>query len=175
VRTATVEDVPQLYWTAAAWGAAIALSKENPELVADQPLVEALMDRALALNESYDFGAIHGFLITYEMARQGARGDPADRSRAHFDRVVSLTNGQSASPFLSFAEAVCIPRQDRREFEAMLRRALAVDPDARPEWRLENLIMQRRARWLLARVDDLFLGELPAAPRDSSLERSLPR
>ena len=28
---------------------------------------------------------------------------------------------------------------------------------ARPEWRLENLLMQRRARWLLARVDELFV------------------
>jgi hypothetical protein len=45
----------------------------------------------------------------------------------------------------------------------MLRRALAVDPDARPEWRLANLVMQRRARWLLAREDDLFLEPIAAA------------
>jgi predicted anti-sigma-YlaC factor YlaD len=159
VRVARVEDVPLLYWTAASWGAAISLSKEMPELVADQPLVEALIDRALELDESFDAGAIHGFLITYEMARQGAPGDPAQRSRTHFERAVSLSNGQSASPFISFAEAVCVPRQDRREFESVLRRALAIDPNARPEWRLENLIMQRRARWLLARADQLFLGD----------------
>ena len=143
-----VEDVPQLYWTAASWGAAISLSKDNPDVVADLPLVEALIDRALALDESWGDGSIHGFLITYEMARQGARGDPVERSRAHFDRVVALTGGQLVSPYISFAEAVCIPRQDRRGFEAMLQRALAVDPNARPEWRLENLIMQQRARWL---------------------------
>ena len=39
----------------------------------------------------------------------------------------------------------------------LLDRALAIDPDAKPEWRLENLVMQRRARWLLAREDELFL------------------
>jgi len=159
VHAAAVEDVPMLYWTAAAWGAAISLSKEMPELVADQTLVEALIDRALELDEAFEAGAIHGFLITYEMARQGARGDPAERARAHFDRVIALTDGKLASPFISFAEAVCVPRQDRREFDAMLQRALAVDPDAKPEWRLENLIMQRRARWLLTRVDQLFLEE----------------
>ena len=37
--------------------------------------------------------------------------------------------------------------------EALLKRALAVDPDARPEWRLSNLVSQRRARWLLGRED----------------------
>ena len=35
--------------------------------------------------------------------------------------------------------------------------ALAVDPDKRLEWRLSNLIMQRRARWLLSREEELFL------------------
>ena len=35
-----------------------------------------------------------------------------------------------------------------------------VDPDVRPEWRLVNLVMQRRARWLLSRIDDLFLPPL---------------
>jgi predicted anti-sigma-YlaC factor YlaD len=160
MREATAADVPLLYWTAAAWGSAIALSKENPELIADQPLVEALIDRALELDERFDAGAIHGFLISYEMARQGARGDPAVRARAHFERAVSLSDGKMASPYVSFAEAVCVQRQDRREFESMLQRALAVNPDDRPEWRLANLIMQRRARWLLARVDQLFLEEI---------------
>jgi predicted anti-sigma-YlaC factor YlaD len=46
--------------------------------------------------------------------------------------------------------------QDRAEFERLLKRALEIDPDARPEWRLANLVMQRRARWLLARTDSLF-------------------
>jgi predicted anti-sigma-YlaC factor YlaD len=51
---------------------------------------------------------------------------------------------------------VSVPNQDRAEFRALVARALSVDPDARPEWRLQNLVMQRRARWLRAREDDLF-------------------
>ena len=160
-RTATAADVPLLYWTAAAWGAAIALSKDNPDIVADQGLVEALIDRALELDERFDDGAIHGFLISYELARQGARGDPNERARVHFDRAVSLTGGQLAGPYVSLAEGVSVSRQDRREFETLLHRALAIDPDARPEWRLANLVVQRRARWLLARVDELFLDGSP--------------
>ena len=158
VRAAGVDDVPLLYWTAAAWGAAIALSKDNAELIADLPIVEALIDRALELNERFDHGAIHGFLITYEMARQGAAGDPATRARKHFDRAMELCEGGQTSPLVSLAEAVAVARQDRTEFEALLRRALALDADARPEWRLLNLAMQRRARWLLGRADELFLS-----------------
>ena len=159
VRTATAEDVPFLYWTAAAWGAAIAVSKEDPEAVADQPLVEALIDRALALDEAFDGGAIHGFLISYELARVSGTGDPVQRARAHFDRAVALSGGHLASPYVALAEGVSVSRQDRREFEALLGQALAVDPNARPEWRLANVVMQRRARWLLGRADQLFLDE----------------
>ena len=164
VRSAAPRDVPLMYWTAAAWGAAIALSKNNPEMIADLPVVEALIDRSLELDEAFDAGAIHGFLITYELARQGSAGSPEQRARAHFARAVELSNGQLASPYLSLAEGVSVQRQDRREFDSLLARALAIDPDARPEWRLTNIIMQRRARWLQSKADDLILEPPPERP-----------
>lgn len=162
VGSMTAKDVPLLYWTAAAWGSTISLSKDNPDLIGDQPQVEALIDRALALEEGFDHGAIHSFLIAYEMSRPGGTGDAAARSRQHFERALQLSGGQQAGPLVSYAEAVCIQKQDRQEFEALLKRALAIDPDAKPELRLVNLVMQRRAKWLLGRTDDLFLR--PAAP-----------
>lgn len=154
-------DVPLLYWTAASWGAAIAVSKDNPDLVAEQPMVEALIDRSLQLNPDFDHGAIHGFLISYEPARQGVKGDFANRSREHFERQVELTGGQLASPYVALAETVSISKQDRAEFEKLLKEALAIDADRKPEWRLNNTIMQRRAQWLLSREDELFLDAAP--------------
>src|SRR4030095_2331760 len=44
VEKASHVDVPLLYWTAASWGAAIAISKDDPELIADLPAVAALLD-----------------------------------------------------------------------------------------------------------------------------------
>jgi predicted anti-sigma-YlaC factor YlaD len=158
VREATKKDVPLMYWTAAAWGAAISLSKDNPELIGDQPIVEALIDRALELNEKFGSGSIHTFLIAYESARNGAPGDFAIRSRKHFDRAMELSGRLQAAPLVSFVETVSIQKQNRKEFEDLLGQAVAIDADANPEFRLVNLVMQRRARWLLSRVDDLFLG-----------------
>jgi predicted anti-sigma-YlaC factor YlaD len=155
------DDVPLMYWTAAAWGLAISQSKDQPELVADLPIVEALVDRALQLDETFEGGAIHAFLISYEPNRPGASGDPYQRARRHFDRAVEISGGNSASPFVAFAEQISVATQNRAEFESLLNRAQAVDVDARPEWRLANIIAQRRARWLLGRVDDLFLSENP--------------
>jgi len=162
LRAARKGDVPLLYWTAVSWAAAIALSKDHPELVAEQPQVEALIDRAYELDPGYDHGVIEQFLISYESARQGAQGDFATRSKTHFERAVALTNGQLASPYVAYAETVTVQKQKQAEFESMLNRALSVDPDARPEWRLSNLIMQRRARWLLSREGELFLDTATA-------------
>ena len=158
VKAAKAEDVALLYWTAASWGMAITLSKNEPALIVDLPVVEALVDRALELNEAFDNGAIHSFLITYEPVRQGAAGDPLERARKHFDRAMILSNGHQAGPLVSLAETVSIAKQDRKEFQSLLNRALAVDVNAKPEYRLANLVMQRRARWLLSRIDELFLA-----------------
>jgi len=158
VRAAKREDVALLYWTAASWGMAITLSKNEPGLIVDQPVVEALIDRALELDESFDRGAIHSFLISYEPVRQGAAGDPLERARRHFDRAMELSAGSQAGPLVSMAESVSVAKQDRGEFRSLLEKALAVDVDAKPEYRLANLVMQRRARWLLERIDELFLA-----------------
>jgi len=151
------QDVPQIYWAAAPWAAAISLSKDNPDLIADLPVVQAMMDRALELNEGFGDGAIHSFLISYESSRGGASGDAAARSGEHFDRAVALSGGLMAGPYVSFAESVSVQKQDVKEFQSLLQTALAINPDAKPEWSLVNLVMQRRAKWLLSRTDELFL------------------
>jgi predicted anti-sigma-YlaC factor YlaD len=167
VTVTTVKDVPLLYWTGLSWAAAISLSKDNPDLIAELPLVEALMERALVLDEAFDYGAIHAYFITYEMSRPGGTGDPTARAREHFERALALSKGQQAGPMVSFAEAVCVQKQDLKQFESLLHQALAINPDLNPEWRLANLIMQRRAKWLLARTDQLFLRSGSAESKTS--------
>jgi len=158
LRAVSRRDVPLLYWTAAAWGSAISLSKDDPETVADQPLVEALIDRALELDEAFDSGAVHAFLVTYEPSRPGLGAtQSAERARKHLGRAVELSGGKLASPLVAFAETVSVSQQNKKEFQALLQQALAVDVNARTEWRLANLVSQRRARWLLGRADQLFV------------------
>ena len=67
-----------------------------------------------------------------------------------------MSHNAQASPFVSFAESVDVPLQDKVQFEAMLAQALAIDPDAVPRHRLANRVLQERARWLLAHKDSLF-------------------
>lgn len=147
-------DLPFLYWSAAALGLAISVSKHEPALLARLPEVEALLNRALAIDEAWNDGALHEFKITWAAAqRTGAR--EADLM-AHYERALELSQGKRASLYVSLAEAVTISKQDRDGFESLMEKALAVDPDADPRNRLMNVLAQRRARWLLDREDELF-------------------
>ena len=149
-------DVPLTYWTAAAWGAAIALGKDDAFLVAGLPSVRALAARALELDESWDRGALHVFAVSLVMSEPRPQAERIAAARGHLARALELSGGAQAAPYVSFAEAVCVPRGDRAEFDAMLTRALAIDPAAAPRARLANELFQRRARALRARVDQLF-------------------
>ena len=157
VQELDTEDVPLIYWTAAAWGKAISLSKDDPDLIVDLPQMEALIYRALELDEAFDYGAIHVFMIALESSRTGNTPEEQEKVHHHFQRAVELSQGVQAGPMVSMAENVSVATQDRKEFTYLLNQALAIDADAIPEWRLVNLVMQRRAAWLLSRIDDLFL------------------
>ena len=156
-------DVDLLYWSAVSWAAAVALGKDDPELVADLPIVSALIDRALAVDEGWDRGAIHGFLVTYTMARPDAPEDREAVASRHFERAVALSSGRAAGPHLAWAESVCIPREDRGCFDREIAAALAIDPAAEPSLRLANTVMQHRAAWLRDNVDRWILPPLDPA------------
>ena len=151
------KDVPLLYWTAAAWGAAISLDKTNPALSVDLPGVEALIRRALELDEKFGSGTIYDFMIVYEGGRPAAAGGSIDRARESLARAIELSGGRRAAPLVSFAETVDVAMQDRAEFKKLLDQALAINIDDAPDQRLSNIIAQRRARWLLGRMDRLFI------------------
>ncbi|MEZ5293500.1 MAG: TRAP transporter TatT component family protein [Vicinamibacterales bacterium] len=158
-------DVEELYWLGASWGSAIAVGVDQPDLVADFPVVRTLMERALQIDEAYADGAIHEVFITLDGMSPSMGGDAA-RARQHFERAVALSKGKSASAYVAMAASVAQPAQNKEEFEQLLEQALAIDPDDVPDIRLATLIAQKRARILQSREDELFSDAgAPAAPR----------
>ena len=151
-------EVPFMYWTGAAWAAALASSRDM-FMLPQIPQFEALILRALELDEAWDAGRLHTFMITYEMASPTRTGDKAGRARRHFDRAVELSHGRQAAPYVAYAENVLTVLKDRAGFEAALKRALAIDVNAEPGARLQNIIFQRRAKWLLDREKILFAAD----------------
>ncbi|MFQ6616425.1 MAG: TRAP transporter TatT component family protein [Fidelibacterota bacterium] len=150
------EDVPLLYWAAAAWANFISASLDDPSAIVDLPQVGGLLERALQLDESYDRGALHEMMVSYSAGRPDGTDAHMDTARWHFRRALELSQGGRASLFVAYAQAISVRNQDREEFLIMLDRALAVDVDANPRSRLANLLAQDRAMWLKGRVGVLF-------------------
>ena len=155
VARAKAADVPLLYWTAASWGAAIALGIDRPDLAIDLPTVRVLAERALALDEKWEKGTLHELFITLDSLPEELGGSRA-RAREHFDKAVALQSGLSPGPYVALATGVAVPAQDRAEFERLLKTALAIDPEKNPSSRLVTMVMQKRARVLLDRIDEQF-------------------
>jgi predicted anti-sigma-YlaC factor YlaD len=151
-------DVDELYWLAASWGSAIAIGTDQPDLIADFPVVRTLMERALAIDEDYAAGSLHEVLITLDGMSPSMGGDAA-RARKHFERAVELSKGKSASAYVAMAVSVAQPAGNKEEFTKLLEEALAVNPDDVPDTRLATLIAQKRARILQSRIDELFTEE----------------
>jgi len=157
-------DVPLLYWTAASLGLAISSSRGDPEMVGRLPIVEALVGRVVELDEAWSGGAVPEFLISLEGSRPGlSKAEMLQRMKEHFDRALELSKGARAGGYVFYAENACVAAQDAAGFRSNIAQALAVDTETKSENRLANLIAQRRARWLLAHIDDLFLEAAPAA------------
>ena len=153
---ATKKHVTLLYWTGAAWAAAFAVDVTDSELSIRQTAIEKMMRRALALDERWEKGSLHDFFISWEAGHASAGGSIA-KAREHYARAVELAAGTRVSPLVSLAESVSMTENNRQEFETLLNEALAFDVDKAPAQRLANVIGQRRARWLLGRIDDLFV------------------
>jgi predicted anti-sigma-YlaC factor YlaD len=148
------KDVPTMYWTGAAWALAISDGKDQMQLVGQLPAVGELMERALALDPDWDDGSLHEFFVSFDAAR-----DKTKEAKAHLDRAEALDGHHRLGVRVSYAEGVLAPKQDKAGFVKLLTEVLAFDvdqPAARKD-RLANVLAQRRAKWLLKHLDDLFV------------------
>jgi len=138
------------------WAGAMSLKVNDSDVSADQPIVEALVRRALELDEGWGLGSIHEFFISWESGRSSIGGS-FERAREHFEKAILSSKGRRAFPYLTYAESVSVAKQDKAQFTEMLEKALAIDVSRPDDQRLANLLAQKRARWQLGRLDELFI------------------
>lgn len=146
----SVDQIGVAYWTAAAWGGHISLSKDNPDTVADLPLAIRLATLAYGVKPEHGNGALAGLMGTFEAARPGGS---TRQAIVYFDQAIALGAGKNAGAFVGKAEAIAQPANDRPAFEALLRQAITASQARRD---ISNEVMGERAQWLLDTADDIF-------------------
>jgi predicted anti-sigma-YlaC factor YlaD len=152
----TKEDVPLLYWAVAGTLAAYSIDVFDFDLGAKIPDLAAMIARTYELDPDFNKGAIDEFYILFYASLPEVLGGNPALAEVHFNRAVEKTRRLSAGPYVSYAQAVCIPAQDYDAFKANLEKALDIDPDEDPSNRLINIISQKKAQHLLDRAYDFF-------------------
>lgn len=150
-------DAPLLYWTALGWLAAYAADPFDMTLGQTVPQTRAMIERIEALEPDYGHGALDSFYVGYYGSLPGYLGGDLDKARAHFAIAQERLAKTDTSPLMALATTVSVKDQNAAEFKDLLGRVLAFDPDSSPSTRLVNILNQRKARWLLAHIDDYFI------------------
>ena len=152
-----VDDVPGLFWAAYGWGAAINLSQDNPDMVAQQELVVAMMERVVELDADYFFGGPLLFFAVYHLSVPPALGGKPEKAKQYFDSAMKrFGNKNLLVPYLG-ARFYAATMQDAPLFKSLLNRVKSADLDAYPNLRLNNAIAKERAIFWLKNSDELIL------------------
>ncbi len=113
--------------------------------------------RAAELDPGWNGGAIFGIYVSYYGSMPSYLGGDLAKAEAAYQRALGYSKGGSASLYVSYATSVCVPKEDYQGFKDALGRAIAIDPNAAPENRLETILAQKNARRLLAEAGKYFI------------------
>lgn len=149
------KQVAPLYAYAVSWLSHLDATSADWTAVAELPWVEAALTRALALDESYENGAIHGYLGTLKSLRPPALGGQPDAAREHFERALALSGGRDLSIKVEYAKRYARLVFDQELHDRLLMEVVNAPVDA-PGLTLFNVMAQEEARELLASSKEYF-------------------
>ena len=154
------EDVPYLFWTAAAWGGWFNLSQQDPEATSeiffDALPIRKLMERAYKLDPDYYYGAPKMFFaIYYTQIPASAGGGPAKAERT-FKEVFKISNGKFLLAKVMYARYYLAAIRDREEYKRVLNEVLDAPDNILPKARLANIMAKRKARLYLDQMEEIF-------------------
>jgi hypothetical protein len=149
------KQVPTLFWVGNIWAGWIA-SNEGAAAMADLPWVEALMERVLELDPSFYYGGPHLFKAILLSARPEQFGGNLKKAQEHFQKALDCGQGKFLMTEVYYAEYYARQTLNRDLFASTLKRVLETPAQVDPDLTLSNTLAQRKAKKLLARVDEFF-------------------
>ena len=154
-----VKDTYDLYWLAASMAGAIQSSRgSNPYELINIPTIGKLLETAIFLDPNWESGSLFSAMMSYSAIRPDLSGQAMkDTVDYYFKRSLEISDSLDASVFVSYAELIHKPRQEKNDFEDKLKHAINVDLNKNKKIKLNNLISINRARWLMSNIEDYFL------------------
>jgi hypothetical protein len=148
-------DLPALYGLGNAWASWVQANSADWNAIADLPKVQAVMERVVALDDTYEDGGAHLYLGVLYCLRPASLGGKPEQGRGHFERAIEISDGRNLMAKVLFASQYAKLVFDRPLHDLLLEEVVAADPNARG-FTLTNTLAQERAQELLADADEYF-------------------
>lgn len=164
IKLAGADAVSPMYWYSANLGK-WAASKGFATRLKYKDDLKATMDQVKALDETFFYAASWRYFGGYEAATAGIAGGSLDKSKENFEKAIQLAPNYLGTKVL-YADFLC-PKLQKDEdgdgtadgkklFQRLLDEVIAADPAIDPAIEAENRIEQKKAKKLLAKIDELF-------------------
>lgn len=152
------KDVPYVFYTATAWAAWIQARSDSMDAIADLPKVRALIERSIALDETFYYGASHTIMGVLLTVRPPSLGGKPEEARRHFEKAIELGQGRLLTTHVMYANSYAKLMYEGELFFDLLNTVLESPADAVPELTLVNTLAKEQARNLIddARAEEYF-------------------
>jgi hypothetical protein len=141
------DDAMNLLWVGQAWLGRANMAKDEPAMVAELHVGEALVERSVELDETLQYASGRATLGAYHARTAMAE---LDQSLKQFTRAIDLTGGRALLSKFQLARTYYCMKSDKAGYEKTLREIVDAG-DVLPEQRLQNTIAKRRARRYLGK------------------------
>ena len=148
-------DIATLYGFASAWAGKIQVNTADWNAIADIPKVQALLERAAAIDAHYDGGGAYLYLGVLNSIRPASLGGKPEQGKANFEKALELSSGKNQMVRVFYAQFYARLVFDRELHDRLLNEVLAADPVA-PRLTLINMLAKRKAKALLESGKDYF-------------------
>jgi tetratricopeptide (TPR) repeat protein len=148
------EDVPGIYWAYVNLGKWSVLQGFTTVL-ANKSKLKAFIDKVTELDDKYYYAAGDRGLGAYYAKAPSFAGGDLEKSEKHFKKCLSIAPNYLGTK-VAMAEFYAVKKQDKKLFKKLLDEVIAADVNVIPEIVPIQTIEKRKAKELLAKMDDLF-------------------
>jgi len=150
-------EVEALLWTAMAWNSWVRLNLDKPTALAQSASAQACLDRVLEIQADFFHGVPYILKGATLAAKPGLLGGDLPGAKACFEQALKQTERHFFLAQYYYARYYAVSVQDKALFLSLLKEVASGAPDDLKSVCLINAVMQKKARKLMARAEDLFI------------------
>ncbi|OHD13350.1 MAG: hypothetical protein A2086_14650 [Spirochaetes bacterium GWD1_27_9] len=160
LKSLTKNDVENVFWAANAWIMWILTNLDSTDAFIELPIAKALIDRVYKLDDKYYYGAPHLYYGVFYGAFPKDFGGNLEKAKEEFDIALKLSGDKFLATKLFYANFYLKPKNDKKEFERVVREVIDFDLEQYPSLRLINTVAKKQAEEMLANINEMFFDDV---------------